>query len=404
MPQVIAARTAQFTPQPAHAYMNLYIGDKIFSTEPPKPCILQGFEMTRIQEQSSTAYFTLFDDDWYKLEKYLADNYNNIYLEYGYSGGVKSRKYKLRLKNYSISFVFTGVILSVEATTEGAIDNLKSITLETAESNANSSYNPTEAIRNICEAAGFTIDESKFVDTEDVIRDEPYNLIQENPITYIQQVIIPEAQKDNEILLFNVDDKNVATFTRMVYGEEREATHTYIYQKGYDSVVRDLSFDIKGVFGATTRFSLSTKLISSAFDPLTKDEFHASFDTANTVTEAPGTLQHTKASQSDPLIDIAGAAPQQTKNRLYYYVKRDGINMYEANMTIIGDPNIELFESVRIIVVTDDGFLHHTSGRYMIKGITDTLSGGQLTTTLKLIRNGDIEEGIEIIHPKKIVK
>ena len=397
-------RVSGLTSQPIHAFVNIYVGSDLLllSTEPPKPNILQMFEYNRMQDAGESASFTVFDRDWEEIEEILSKNFDRIYIEYGYYGtGLKSKLVKHRLLNYSISFESNGATLSVSSVTEGVYDNLSPRSLEL------DTFNPTEAVKKICLAMGYTVLDENFDESQDIHADNPFNLIEDFPITYIQSTIIPQsAQENEELFTFNVDADGVAYFKRESYDSSlTDNMRTYIWQKGYDSPVIDLSFDLKGVFGGSGDFEIATGYKSTIFDTKKKTQEYYEADKSSVVTVATGDSTFTKSTQSNPVVDSSGYSPEQMRNRLYYYLKSMRYDAYEATMTIIGDPTIGLNEYIRIINVTDKGSLHHTSGVYRINDIIDSIQGGEMTTTLKLVRNASYNiEGLEILNPKLVVK
>lgn len=401
----VGQRVSGVTPQPVHAYINIWLGDKLLATNPARPNVIQSFEYARLEGSGETATFTLFDNNWYEIEYYLSENFNNIWIEYGYYGtGVKSKLSRHLLKNYSISFESTGIILSVESITEDTIDNLKQISMVL------DTFNPTVAVKAICRRLGYTVLDENFDSSQDIHADNPFNLVEDFPITYIQRVIIPQASQENEELFrFIVDSDGVAYFKRITYtGVKTDSLRTYIYQKGYDSNVIDFTVDIKGVFAGSGTLELATGYRSSVFDTKNKTQESLQLDKYSVITEATGDITHTKSNQSVPLTESSGYTTTQMSNRLYYYLKSDINSAYEATLTILGDPTIDYINDqyIRIINVTDDGYLHHTSGVYRIKGIVDSIQGGEMTTTLKLARNAESMsiDGIEIINPKYLIK
>lgn len=404
----MARRVSDVTPQPLHAFVNIYIGDNLvlLSTEPPKPNILQSFEYNRMQDAGESASFTVFDDNWEEIEWVLSQNFDHIYIEYGYYGtGLKSKKIKHRLLNYSISFVNTGAILSVSSVTEGAYENLspRSLTLGT--------YNPTEAVKKICESLGYdtTTHPEYFDSSADVVADNPFNMIEDYPLTYIHDTIIPQAsQEGEELFTFYIDEEGYPHFERESYDADSALItdmKTYIYQKGYDSPVIDLSFDIKGVFGGRGDFEITTGYKSSVFDTKTKSPSSHKATKSSVVTVATGDMTHTNSYQSVPSVDAAGYSAAQMKSKLYYNMKAMRYDAYGATMTIVGDPTVKLNDYIRIINVTDAGYLHHTSGVYRINDVIDSIQGGEMVTTMKLVRNATFSvEGIELLNPKWLVR
>lgn len=403
MTQAYSRRVSEVTPQPVHAFLKIWVGDTILSTDPARPQFLQGFDFTRLEEYGSRATLTIFDDNWEEIEYAFAMNNDNISIQFGFVDGVQSPRYKMRLLNYNISFAFTGVYLTINAISEGTIDNLESQSITT------NTYNPTEAVKQICEYNGWNI--GVMDESDDVQADNPYNMTNDNPITYIRDVIIPDTQSDGEIFVFYLDDSTdppTAHFRKKTYGMNGEEGDykTYVNQKGYDSVVLSMSFDTKGVFGGTSNLTRIGSTGGTAFtiDPTTKETSVATENTQSVITDTTGEYQSTNPNQSITQFDSSGYTPQQVSHRLYYYIKNATSDMYEAQITIVGDPTVRMLDTIRIINVTDAGYLHHTSGLYMVKGISDSISGGKLTTTLKLQRTGDIEIGLELLNYRSLLK
>lgn len=398
---ITGARVYDSTPQPMHAYVNISIGGKPLTN---KPNVIQNFEITRYQGVGDKATFTIFDDSWGSIERAFADNSDNVQIEYGYSDGVSLKFSRMLLLNYSLSFNSTGVVMTVQAISQDSLDNLDQMTID-----GMAEYNPTEAIKTICKnIEGLVVEDQNFVATEDLDKekDSPFSLINDYPLTYIYDNILPYAHTpDGDIVTFDISN-NVATLKAEKISIEGEGLRTYIFQKGYDSPVIDLTFDIKGVFGGTSEYKTATGYRSSVFDPLTKEEIQGEQTLGSVLATGitTGLYAHTRSDQSIPSVDSAGHSVTRMKNRLYYDIKKMATESYEADMTIVGDPTIKLLDKVWIINVTDEGYLHHTSGCYMITGIVDSVDNGSMTTQLHLVRNGDISEGVEILSPKSVLK
>lgn len=65
-----------------------------------------------------------------------------------------------------------------------------------------------------------------------------------------------------------------------------------------------------------------------------------------------------------------------------------------AELTILGDyhPSINPLNVISVLVETPDGKIYHTSGNYLIEGVTDEIYAGSWVTRLKLIRGGIYSE------------
>lgn len=387
-----------------HAYVKFYIGDKEINYESGKPSIVQSFSINRLEEAGSKANFVLFDDEWDSLEPLLAENWDNISIEYGYSGSdIISPRYLMILQDYTIDFVETGTLLSISAISEGVYQNLEKINFDTG------TMNPSDAIERICRQMGWDIDEEEWADTLTVDREDDYKVLNMNPVTYIMRYIIPEAiTPEGEIVSFSVES-GVARLRTESYNMSKatrneESIPTYVYRRGYDGVVESLSFNMKGVFGGTTKFETVTRLRGNSFDINTKEEISSEKDLDNATTVTAGNYSSTLKDQSTADFITAGETTSQLEAKLNYHIKNGMLHAYEATMTILGDPRIQILQDVRIINITDYGSLHHTSGIYLVKGILDSVEDGNFKTTLQLIRESDISNGIVLRSSKSTKK
>ena len=66
----------------------------------------------------------------------------------------------------------------------------------------------------------------------------------------------------------------------------------------------------------------------------------------------------------------------------------------EADLEVMGDVDVDIQTFVKIAVYTKYGFLHHTSGYYIVREVNDSVSGGNFTTSLSLQKSTDkLEDG-----------
>lgn len=389
---------------PLHAYLRIFIGEDIeLKYEHGKPSMIQSFEINRLAEDGAGAkgIITIFDDNWDEIEYFLSQHSDDIRIQYGYAGGVSSPFYKVMLQGYSIDIRGTGAILVIEFISEAAYQNIN----QADSAFDTETVNPTEAVKAICEQLGYIVDDANFDKTNDITdRDESYKSIGYPPASYIVNVIAKEAiTPEGETMTFWVDADNTAHFKAVKYDEESmNSAKTYVYRRGYNSPVVDLTFNINSIFGGTDNFTV-TGLEGNSIDKFSKEESNKVEDQRTVDTSSAGLYSWTRAKQSIARYDSAGDSRGQMSAKLYYYIKNSTTLQYEATLTIIGDPEIHLLENIRIVNMTDSGHLHHTSGLYMVLGITDTVESGKYLTTLKLNRIGDID-GIELRDPRMLLK
>ena len=406
---VSGVRVSDTTEQPLHSFISISVGDVTLTTKPSKPNLMMSLEFVKLEEAGSSGNFTIFDDNWEDIEVLLAEHWNNINVQYGYADDtgnpVESKSYSLILQNYTVKFNLEGVILSVDFFSEGLYMNLATTSVDT------NTKNPTEAIKAICRSMGVSpsgheiiVKDENFAITKDCDREENFKFDNENPVTYIVESIVPEASnaEERKSYRFYIDEHNVAYLKEIEY---RSPTKTYVYQRGYDSSVLDLTFDMKGTFGGTTKFQIASSLSGNVWGTTEKRDqaYSITIDPQNTVSEIAGPYLGIASNQSTPLIDSTGDTEDQTKRRLYYHVRNSLESQYTAQMVILGDPSLELFQTVWIINLTDNGTLHHTSGIYRIISIIDSLEGGNYVTSLKLVRNADSVGATENMYDSESV-
>lgn len=392
------------TTQPLHAFVNIYLGDNLIplATDPAKPNVLVSFEYDRKEGTGESAKIVLFDDHWIEIEKLLSDYHDKIAIEYGYPGtGKKSQLIRHVISSYSLSFNSTGTMISLETITNGVAKNLQQ---QTVSLSSKASINPTEAVKEICRALEYEIRDEYFDASEDIDQSNDYKftVIADYPIQYIQSNIIPLAKSaEGNAFSFYIDSQGYPHFREVKYREVPGDMRTYIWQKGYDSPVIELSFDAKGILGGTGDFSVATGYKSALIDLQSKKILSVQADKSSATTTATGTHTHTSSDQSHPYVDAAGYSPEQMATKLDVALKAFRYDAYKAHMTIIGDPTIELFDEIKIINITDSGALHATSGVYMVIGIVDSIQNGMLETRLELSRNAisNFSKGLTILNP-----
>lgn len=59
----------------------------------------------------------------------------------------------------------------------------------------------------------------------------------------------------------------------------------------------------------------------------------------------------------------------------------------KASLEVLGNPFLEVGKYIKLAVFTKYGFMHHTSGEYLIKSIEDSIAGGSYTSSLQLVKN-----------------
>lgn len=387
--------------QPFQAFVDLYIGNWAFTKIPPQ--YLQVFTCERLSEGANRFNFTIFDKFWDEVEEVLHLGFNNITFRYGHVTGRQSRMFIGMVTDYNLEFNTSGVSLIVNGTTTAIRQNIHKLTARIE------GETPDQAVINLCTKMGWKIGRVDpalpIQDHSSLFKEErsnkQFNLIEENPVRYIQQEIAPLAVRQSDGkggYQFYLDDSTsppTAHFHPIDINPNTD--RTYIYHKGINTNVISFIPQFKGIFGGAGEGN-ATKVQATIQDPVTKTEEELFYDiSSNPNLELSGEFTHTPQDLSVIRLDSAGRVRDEMSSIVNYRWNQNFAQSYEATMEIVGDPTLEVTQTIRVIVLTDQGTLHHTSGVYMIKGIKDIIQSGVMRTQLQLVRNADLGVGVEII-------
>lgn len=405
-------RVIDLTTQPAYGFFALYIGGSLMYPAKDSVNHYIDFTMKKLSDAAMNCEFTIFDTDWVVSESLLAENYDNIEVEYGFTTGKRSIRYKLLLTNYSISFNMTGVFIHVKAVGESAIDNLLTkMELRQARGTDNlqmyrvgtpgysltmlNMRRPSDVVKAVCDYVGWTHNDSKFGETimeSTISRPEgeadPFVCSGMAPATFIKQYVEREAISvaNGLPLHFHIDNNNNVWFVDKTVIDK---VKKYVYQKGYDSPIKDLQVNTSGVFGGTTTTSLARSLDTDLIDPVSGDSTDNNDDYRyrQSIRNVVGDKDLNYGDASFEIIVSSGESKTQMEHTVDHLIMSVATAQITATMTIVGDPDLTLLDQIDLEVLMDNGDRHYVSGMYYILGITDKISNGMYLTTLKLARD-----------------
>lgn len=390
--------------QPLHAFVEIYVADKVLrsesanGTEVKGPEYIQSFEFNKL-DMSGTYTVVLFDKNWTELEETFNAGAQNVKLKYGYVTGKQSALYKSIVSDYTVQYVDSGVMLGINGIVTNAIPNTNLVTLNTG------SRNPTEAVKSICRAQGWKI--GNFDETKDVSlpNSDYFTLIKDHPISYINLYIAPYARRKSDgmsgfrLVLDPTTHPNTAHFLPL--SAQETAAKTYVCRKGINSSV--ISFDVtaKGVFGGMGMTGSTTRVQVETIDPIT-GEVTSSTTSTNEVVSTTGEYSFTLSTQED-VGTSGGMTGEMAVSAATFGTSLRNSIPFEGTITVLGDPSIAIGDTIRIIVPTSRGDLHISSGKYLVKSISESISSGQYLTSMSVVRTG-IEDGLELLNYKELIK
>lgn len=131
--------------------------------------------------------------------------------------------------------------------------------------------------------------------------------------------------------------------------------------------------------------TVTAAVIDKVRNVLLKYKYDKTTDEMRPVT---GENEPTDRSGSEYVIDVSSCDMETLRNLAANQWYKMAGKSYKASMEIFGDPTIDVNKQCSILVLTKNGVPHHSSGIYVINGVTDTIQGGSFSTSLELTRNG----------------
>lgn len=364
---------------PYNAWISLKIGD-IDVTEKEENMV----SLTNtITSDSSTfnAVFNLFDVTGFLVEAELVKGNKNITYSYGYDNGISSRVYSATVVKFTPNFTGGSVQLQIEALPTGAFDS----DTETPKMTEYKGYRIDQIVKIIAQEEGWTV--SKIVVTEpvpsDAVLPDDYKVYTRNNKTaqeFIEEDLIPDAISDegegNYILrLIDTDFGTSVYFAPQGYKDVEDDDINYTFQLG---VPNENIIEFSPEIDDTIMNAVSGTTLSSDF----QDSFSNEYTNLKLTTDANY--------EGDEIVRYVGGnsytAEEMGNISKNLWAKMMSVG-YNATLTLQGTVGLQPNQFIEILVLTKDGYIHHTTGVYLITEIEDSIEGGNWTTTLTLLRN-----------------
>lgn len=389
--------------QPLHAFVRVWVADHLLASKNSGettrfPEYIQSFEFNRVGT-AGTYTLVMFDKNWSELEETFNAGALHIKIQFGYVTGKQSPVYEGIASDYTVKYTQSGVVIGVNGVLNSVCQNNELITLNTG------SNNPTSAVKSICNKVGYKIgnmDETKDVSLPN---SDYFSLIKDHPVSYINLYIAPYAVRAADgmsgfrFILDHSTSPATAHFIPLCAQEACEKT--YVCEKGINSSV--ISFDVqaKGVFGAAGNSATATRIQVETIDPVTGEVTSSETTTTDQVVTT-GQFTLTMDTRTE-VATSEGQSADMAISAANFSVSLKNAIPYEGTLTILGDPAIDIGETIRILVPADEANLHLSSGLYLVTGVMDSVSSGKYITTLSVVRTGT-EDGIQILNYKRLVK
>ena len=381
---------SEFT-NPFYAFFEIWIGEVNISLLPPQHT--QQFTYIRKPYNSANKFIiALFDETALLVEQQLVEGYQSIKFRYGYVNGTQSPTYSGMVTQYDVDFNPAGAILTIE----GLSDSVS--TFSNPKSDVYTDMTIDQIVRKIADEEGWTIG---ILEPCESVSDgntpnKTFTRSNQNAQEFIVNDLIPDAKSaatgDSNYVL-NFEDKEEGTVVNF-YPQVQAAAlsesevHNYEFQWGAgDRKSKVLEFN-PDYSGTLCLMSGGATVDSSTIDRITNNIVNMSF----TNTDDPNRIVLADRSGYDyqgATRFIGGSAQSydEMKKTAAYLWYVNASSPVTADLTVMGDPLINAFDTVSIVMLNKDGLPHHSSGIYLVKEIEDDIVGGSFTTKMTLFRN-----------------
>ena len=180
--------------------------------------------------------------------------------------------------------------------------------------------------------------------------------------------------------------------------ENIDKTYEFSYGTGPESSVKDFNPNYSGMVTSVTG---GYEVDATTMNAITNDIMQVRYGKGSDE-KRPSTGDSTyDGLQGAYRIGDSSYSLEEIQNRaanLWYNMAPYG---YTADMTVLGDPMIDVQSLCSVTILTPLGIPHHSSGAYLIYHVTDSISGGTYETSMNMVRNAldiglDDSGGIEI--------
>lgn len=376
---------------PYYAYVNFAIGEVELNKVPPNHILSFSYDRTTL-DSANVFQISVIDTTALALEFQLAQGYQELKFSYGYTGGPSSKIYTGQLTDYKLKFTTYGVQLDIEGVSSG---------LSTYGVTKSATYEHrmiSDIVYDIAKEEGWKIgyiETTQEVFGADGKTYKSFTRNNTNAVNFITTELTPYAKSaltgaSGYQLSFDdsTDPPTVNYHPPKVSNNNSSSENVNFYEFAYgtggDS--RVISFEPQ-FSGMSIAVQGASEVDVSTVDALRNEMFSITCN-KDTNPNVPQTGAKTNVPNvaSNTLLSSSLGYNEATNLAATMWFQQAG-QSYGAILEIVGDPNLDPQSMCSVLIVNQDGLPHHSSGAYLITQITDSIEGGQYTTTLQLFRN-----------------
>lgn len=401
---------------PDSPLVELELGNYRISPTPPNQKIVS-FKYTRSgNDKSNNAEISLVDTDVVKIEEKLIENRDEIRFRYGWNINDVSNYYKGMLVDYKTELYSESRSVNIDI--EIAPTATESFTRDRKKVYKKENGSPMkihEIVEDIAEFEGWQVGKivetlpvvdyeqsremkSEEVTEKDLSEDSNYGekvFSQDNisSIKFIKNELIPNAISVNGRggyrIWFNDKVKNPEiNFAPTSY--KGPPSDKFVFKVGAKNS-RVLKFSHQND-GATQMAGGNAEIRGSFPDSVTNDLVERKVSLEDLEIEYAEGRMINSDKRSVRYMNESSSNPLEAIHRYKSYKMKAQSYSYKADMEIRGNPSYDILDKIDVLIYTNRGELHHTSGRYVIHEITDDISEGDYVTTLELQRDTSKQE------------
>lgn len=378
---------------PYYAFVELTIGEFNMTLIPPNHLVQ--FTYTRKPLNASNKFvISLFDETALMVEYQILQGYTEVKFQYGYVNGDMSPVYSGMITEYDIDFTAVGAVLNIE----GLSSSISSFSNPVTKTYTGMKIH--EIVADVANEEGWII--GNIVECQSVSdgENEDKTFTRNNQVAqvFITNELIPYAKSaengdSNYVLNFEdtSDGPKVNFYPIIQAGTSSSSGGTaasYEFQWGSgDRNSRVISFN-PDYSGTLSLMSGGATVEAATVDKIANEMFSVKYDNTNdsarTTLGSKSTYDYSKAVRR---IGGSSYSMDEMSNIAAYMWYSHSTYPVTADLVIQGDPNLNAFDLISVIMLNKDGLPHHSSGVYLVKEITDDISGGNFTSSMSLFRN-----------------
>lgn len=332
---------------------------------------------------ASDIQIIIYDSTMFLFEYEILRGYTQVQFKFGQDLTNMSNLYTATITDYELEFTGGGEQLTISLLLGGS----------TVSSEESTSYEgtPSEVVRQIAKEEGWKI--GKIVDC-DSSTSKTYNRTGQSAIDFIKQTLIPEAKSTEGVTNYTFYTTSDGDGNTVINFEPMEGSSVDKYMV-YEMVIGQ---DHEAVISFRPSFKgLMYTLLGST--PQTSEELQSNSNSTDnnqagvsvlSVDELTNTLVSSYTTSKSIVKRVGSSSYNGTQmGKIAEFLFTKSVTLSNsAELEIRGDASIVPQSFVVIIVLTKDGYFHHSSGLYQVLEVSHDLDMGNFTTTLNMFRRG----------------